>query len=192
MSKKNLKYILYLVFIIALLFCVSVLIVLLFKKNDTPQEVSEDDVVFVADSNTVIIKNIISVSEDFGKTIHEENGGAFGYLEFSLINKVNEEKNNQIYITKQTPTISEINSNYITFYLTDSENNTFEPYTGNKLPSYDDFHYLEDKADSKSISTGTLKAGETKNFVLRVWIADNFVITSTEEMFSFEINARAY
>ncbi len=193
MSKDKLKYILFLVAIIVVMFAVSVGIILLVKSSDiTTNNVNASDVEYIADSNTIIIKNIISVSEDFGKNIDEENGGAFGYLKFKVKNNTDEERNYQVYITKQTPSIAEINSNYITFYLTDSNNKPFDEYLGNKLPSFDDFHYIEDLAESKIIHNGTLKANEEQDLILRVWIADNFVINEEEEVFSFEIDARAY
>lgn len=193
MSKKNLRYMCFLIVVIVFLFVCSAGMILLIKdanERKTPP-VEDGDVSFVADSNTIIIKNIISVSEVFGKTIDEENGGAFGFLEFDVVNNTNLDRNFQVYITRQTPTTKEINPNYITFYLTDSSNIPFSEYTGNKMPSYDDFSYIVDKADSKSIFTGMLKPNEKAHFILRVWIADNFVIGNEEESFSFEIGARA-
>ena len=160
-------------------------------KKDSEVKVNPEDVKFSSDSNTVIIKNIISVSEDFGKNISEENGGAFGYLKFSVTNKTTEKRDFQIYITKNDVASKEINSNYITFYLTDSDDNPFDNYTGNKLPTYNDFKYIKDKADSKSIYTGTLDVKEKKNFTLRVWIDDSYLVVGDEEIFSFEIGARA-
>ena len=143
-------------------------------KKDSEVKVNPEDVKFSSDSNTVIIKNIISVSEDFGKNISEENGGAFGYLKFSVTNKTTEKRDFQIYITKNDVASKEINSNYITFYLTDSDDNPFDNYTGNKLPTYND-----------------LDVKEKKNFTLRVWIDDSYLVVGDEEIFSFEIGARA-
>ena len=191
MSKEKLKSMMILVAIIILLFIVAVGIVLAVKSNIPEETVNPTDVTYVADTNTIIIKNIISVSEDFGKNIDEENGGAFGYLHFNVVNQSNEERNFQIYITKGTPFIDEINSNYITFYLTDENNNALEGYTSNKLPSYNKLHYIEDKADSKSIYKGTLQGNEEAHFVLRVWINESYLVTEKEESFLFEIDARA-
>ncbi len=160
-------------------------------KDKKAANVNSEDVSYIADSNAINIKNIVSVSEVFGKSIDEENGGAFGYLHFEVKNNTNEERNYQVYITKQDSTVDEINPNYITFYLTDSNNKPFELYTGNKLPNYDDFSVIEDKPDSKEIYNGTIKANETSKFILRVWINDSYVVTSKEESIAFEIGARA-
>ena len=192
MSKSNIKYILFLVAIIVILFICSIGIVLLFKDGGNGKSVPNDkDVSFVSDSNTIIIKNIISVSDVFGKKIEEENGGAFGYLKFDVVNNTSKDKKYQIFIKKKVPTTKEINPSYVTFYLTDEKNNAMDNYLGNKLPSYDDLKYIEDKADCKSIFNGTLKKNEKKHFILRVWIAENFIVADDEESFSFEIGARA-
>ncbi len=190
MNRKNLKYIIFLVIIIIVLFFVSIGVIMIGKK-DNDVKINPNDVKYSAETNTIIIKNIVSVSEDFGKTLNEENGGAFGYLEFSVVNNTEEKRNYQIYITKQDVDTKEINSNYIIYYLTDSSNNPMENYTGNKLPSYNTFNYIEDKADSKSIYKGVLDVKEKKNFILRVWIDDSFLVTGDEEAFSFVIGARA-
>ncbi len=189
MTKSNLKYIGFLVVVILLLFVCSAGIVLLLKK-DIPK-VNEKDVSFVADSNTVIITSIVSVSDEFGKKIDEDNGGAFGYLHFDVVNNTNEERNYEIFITKLDTNPNKINTNYVTFYLTDGNNKALNGFTGNQLPSFNNFNVIENKPDSKSLYTGTLKANEKNSYILRVWLADNYVVSGEDESFSFEINARA-
>ena len=189
MSKKNVRYIIFLLVIIFILFLCSVFFIVLVKDHNDKKiaPVDPEDVSLVADSNTIIMKNIISVSDDFGRNIYEDNAGAFGYLEFDIKNNTNVDRD----FTKLESPVKEINPNYITFYLTNYANVAFDEFTGNKLPSYDDFHYLEDKADSKRIHEGSLAPNEEKHFILRTWIAENYVVDNTEESFSFEIHARA-
>ena len=115
-----------LIAIIVLLFVVIVGIVLFVKSNVPVEKVDPADVTYEADTNTIIVKNIISVSEDFGKNIEEENGGAFGYLHFDVVNHSNEERNYQIYITKLMPSTKAINPSYITYYLTDENNSQLD------------------------------------------------------------------
>ena len=178
MSKKNVRYIIFLLVIIFILFLCSVFFIVLVKDHNDKKiaPVDPEDVSLVADSNTII---------------YEDNAGAFGYLEFDIKNNTNVDRDFQIYITKLESPVKEINPNYITFYLTNYANVAFDEFTGNKLPSYDDFHYLEDKADSKRIHEGSLAPNEEKHFILRTWIAENYVVDNTEESFSFEIHARA-
>ncbi len=189
MTKRNLKYIVFLVVVILLLFVCSMGIVLLLKK-DAPK-VNEKDVSYVADSNTIIIKSIISVSEEFGKKIDEENGGAFGYLHFDVVNNSDQERTYQIYVTKLNTNPKEINSNYVTMYLTDKNNKALSGFTGNQLPSFNNLAYIDNKPDSKELYTDTIKANGKKSFILRVWLAENYVVSDEDDSFSFEINARA-
>ncbi|MBP5678498.1 MAG: hypothetical protein J6X28_01560 [Bacilli bacterium] len=193
MSKKNIKYILFLLFLIIVLFFCGVCFIIIVKDsmNQDNQPVKDNDVVLMAEDKTITIKNIISVSEDFGKKIDEDNNGAFGYVKFDVVNKTTYDRGYQIYITKQEPSVKEINPSYMTFYLTDLSDEPMKGYLGNKLPSYDDFKYISDKADSKSIHTGIIKGGETLHFVLRVWITDNYAVMKEEENFVFTIGARA-
>ena len=189
MTKGNLNYIVFLVIVILLLLVCSAGIVLLLKK-DVPK-VNEKDVSYVADSNTIIVKSIISVSEEFGKKINEENGGAFGYLHFDVVNNSDEERNYQIYVTKLNTNPKEINSNYVTMYLTDNNNKALNGFTGNQLPSFNNLTYLENKPDSRELYTGTIKGNSKKSFIIRVWLAENYVVSEEDFSFSFEINARA-
>ena len=193
MSKTNYKYIIYLVCIIFLLFILSIGIIL-FVKNYTGfmgSKVSNDDVVFKSSSNTVIIKNILSVDDQFGKNIVDDNGGSYGFLEFTLENTQDDDRNYQIYVKKSVVFEKAIDAKYLRFYLTDSEDNALGVYKNSKLPSYVDLNFIKNMPNYKLIYSGTLEAKESKDFRLRVWIASNYIITNDEEVFSFEIGARA-
>jgi len=194
MSMKNVRYIIYLLVIIIVLFACSVGFVLLLKDskaNEVPP-VQDDDVSFIAEKDVIDIKSIISVSDDFGRNLDEENNGAFGYLKFDVKNNTGYDRGFQIYITKNDlDEKEEINAGYITFYLTNLSDIPMSGYTENKLPSYYDLKVISDKADSKSLYSGIIKGNETLHYVLRVWIADNYVVLNNEKKFSFEIGARA-
>ena len=193
MSKTNLKYIIYLVCIIILLFILSIGIILFVKKYTgfMGSKVSEDDVIYKSDSNTIIIKNILSVDDNFGRQILDDNGGSYGYLEFSLENTQDVKRNYQIYIRKNKVYGDEINSKYLRFYLTDNDNNPLGSYQNNILPSYVDLNFMNNLPNGKLLYSGSLDSKEIQDFRLRVWITSNYVITDKEEAFSFEIGARA-
>lgn len=192
--KKNYRYAIFLIVIIVVLFFCSVGIVSLFSgKKIVVEKVDETDVAFVADANSIVVNNIISVSDEFGKKITESNDGDFGYLEFEVVNNTNEIRNYQIFITRLYSSYKEINPSYVSFYLTDENNNVLSGFDKNKCPSYDDFRFIEDKADSKYIYKDSLKANEKKKFIIRTWLAENYVVDhSVEEQFAFSIGARAY
>lgn len=190
MSKYKSKYFISLVIGIILLFILSICIVFLFKgKNNNT--VDSDMVSFYSETNTAIIKNILPTTDEFGKTISDDNGGSFIYLDFSVENNCDKKQNFQIYLTQQFNELASINDGYVKFYLTDDKDVAFPSFEKNAIPSYVDLEYIKDKADSKNLYKGTLKAFEEKKFRLRVWIADSYVISDEEEAFSFEIGARA-
>ena len=59
------------------------------------------------------------------------------------------------------------------------------------VPTYRSLSYIEDKPDSKIIYTGEIKKGQKKKFVLRVWLADNYIVTDDVHDFSFSLGVRA-
>ena len=191
MLKEKIKSILITFFVIVLLFVVCLGIILLFKGNIIEEPVNAKDVTFVGDAHMVSIKNIVTVTSDFGRNIEETNNGAFGYLVFDVVNHTNAVRNYQIYLTKIEPSSNEIPNGYVVFYLTDGKNQALDGYTREVLPSYLDLQYLDDKADSKNLYTGKLNGGETAHFILRVWLSEVFVISNEEEEFLFKVNARA-
>lgn len=188
MSKYKSKYLISLVIGIILLFIMSICIVLIFKDGS---KVDASLVSLYSDTNTLIIKNNLPTTDEFGKTISDDNGGSFIYLDFSVENNSDKKQDYQIYLTQQFNEFNNINEGYIKLYLTDNRDVALPLFEKNSIPSYVDLEYIKDKADSKSLYKGTLKASEEKQFRLRVWVADNYVISDNEEAFSFKIGARA-
>ena len=188
MRKLDLKYKISLILIIVVLILIIISMVLFVRSRSS---LPSGKVSFQSSSNTIIIKNILSVTDEFGKNIEEDNGGAFGYLEFSVLNDGDKSTNYQVYITLQDTPISLINGNYINFYLTNFDNVPFADYSKNIIPSYVSLSYIDDMADSKLLYKGRLNAGESQDFKLRVWLSDGYVISLDEEVFPFSISARA-
>ena len=193
MSKRNIKYIIKIAIIIAVLFAVSVGLALIIKNasNSKQVPVKDEDISFVAETNSIMIKGIVSVSDDFGKNISERNNGAFGYLKFDVINRTKYDRSYQIFITKKDSEKKEINGGYITFYLTDLMDQPMSGYQVNKLPTYNDLRYPSDKPDSRVLYSGLVKGNDRKQFILRVWIDETYVVSNEDVDFSFDISARA-
>lgn len=188
-KKYSLNQMLYLLLGIIFLFIISVSIVL-FAKNKILGVVKEDDVSLVASSYVVSIDDKLSVSDDFGKSITDDNAKSFGYVDLEIHNTVDNTRNFQLYITEKD-TDNEINPNYVKFYLTDEDDIPFTFYSGTKLPSYVELNYLVDKPSSKLLYTGILDGNETKKFKLRVWLTDSYIVENSEKTFNFDISVRA-
>lgn len=193
MTKKNMRYVFNLVVVIIVLFACSVGFAVLLKSNvkNGQDPVREIDVTMVSEKKNITIKNIISVSDEFGKGIQEENNGAFGYLNFDIVNHTDYDRGFEIYITEDTSTEKKLNGHYINFYLTDFTDKPVMGFTDNKLPTYYDLKILSDKADSRVLYSGIILANSKRQYTLRVWIADTYIIDNEEKEFSFTIRARA-
>lgn len=172
-----------------MLFLLSLFIVfglkLLFKSK-----VNENDVYINSSLYEVKIEDKLSVSDDFGKKITDDNNKSFGYVEFEIYNNVEADRDYQIFITGQENE-SDMSPSYLKFYLTDDKDKTLEKYDSSKLPSYTELNYIDDKPSSKLLYSGTLKSLESKKFKLRVWLTDSYVVSNSEKSFSFEIGVRA-
>lgn len=193
MKKENLRYMINLIIIIVVLFacCVGFALLLKNKANDGQDPVREIDVTMVSEKNNITIKSILSVSNEFGKSITEENNGAFGYLTFDVVNNTDYDRGFEIYVTENTSSEKVINGSYIIYYLTDFTDKPVTGFTENKLPSYRNLKVLSDKADSRLLYSSMIQAGGKKQFILRTWIDDLYVIQNDNEEFSFDVRVRA-
>lgn len=189
MDKHKKNYIIYLVLGIIVLFLLSLFIVFGLKAF-FKSKVNENDVYINSSQYVVKIEDKLSVSDEFGKIITDDNNKSFGYVEFEVYNNIESNSNYQIYITGQEKE-SDMSPGYLKFYLTDDKDNALENYGGSKLPSYIDLNYLDDKPSSKLLYSGSLEGLESKKFKLRVWLTDSYVVSNSEKSFSFEIGVRA-
>ena len=186
-KKYNLKSILLLVLGIV---CVFILVAysIVFIKNEF-FSVNESDVTLSSNNNIVLIKDNLSINDEYGKEITDSNANTFGFIEFEVVNHTTEKRNFQVYLT-ESPN-SNINPNYIKLYLTDTANKPLSFYAESKLPSYVDLNYLMNKPNSKLLYSGVLNGEESKNYRLRVWLTDSYVVENSDKVFQFVIDARA-
>lgn len=184
------KSILYLLLFILLLFIFSVSIVIVFKSGDKKSNVKEDDVYIEATSLNVTLKDYLAVSNDFGKTIKDSNGGAFAYIDIEIINDVDQERNYQLFVTKNTDD-SDISPEYIKLYLTDMKDEAMPNFDRTNIPSFASLHYINDKPSSKLILSGTIGPKKHINVKLRSWINDSYVISEGNKSFSYDLGIRA-
>ena len=83
----------------------------------------------------------------------------------------------------------QISENYVKFYLTDMNDEAFDGFQGNLIPTFHDFSYISNKPSSKLLFSDSLsKKGEEKKYRLRVWLSDRYVISFDEEWFSVDVD----
>lgn len=190
MGKMN-RYVIYLIAIICVFFCISLSIVLFYKRFVPDKKIDQSDVVLVRSVKYHTIKSNLTVSDDFGKKIKEDNG-SYVYYEFEVENSSKFDRNYQLYLTKGSENLeNEINDNYVKFYLTDYNNNPLGIFDNNIVPTFKELKYIEDKPSSKLLYSDKIKKHGKMKFILRVWLADNYVISDENKSFSFYLDVRA-
>lgn len=148
---------------------------------------------FIED-NAISITNMLPVTDEVGKRIQStaDKDGVQGYFDFVVKSNVKEKVNFEVYLTK-TNVEKEIETNYIKVYLTDSKTDAaLDGYNRNKIPTYFDLRVAANDPGGKQIYTGTLENYSSKNFRLRMWLSDSYVISSEEKGFSVKVNVSVY
>lgn len=174
---------LFIFFISGVLFCYS-----LYKNNNNMNN-RTIVLTYLGNSNELKIDNTSPITDALGKKI-VSSGDDFktGYVEFSL--SADLEDNEEIVYElclRENNVERQIGSKYIKLYLTDA--NTDMPVSGfyRNVPSFYDLKISKSNINFKRLYKGSLKAGEVKDFRLRMWLDDIYTISNDIEMFNVSI-----
>ncbi len=127
-------------------------------------------------SNIINIINATPISDDIGMLINDKDK----IYEFSVSNDFDKNINYEILLE---PVVNDISGQYIKFYLTDQDNKA--------ISSVCNLMELSDsKLDgNKILYKDVLKAKESKSFILRVWISDEY--SSLDDLtLSFKVDVK--
>ncbi|MBR3210348.1 MAG: hypothetical protein IKF71_00220 [Bacilli bacterium] len=191
MKNNTMKNAIMLFVFVIMLFVLCLGIIILVKANYSKEPVNPLDVTFDGAKDVVTINRLVAVSSEFGRTITEDNAGAFGYLLFDVVNHTNEKRTYQIYATKEELDGIEIQSSYVTLYLTDDRDVPLEGYEGEELSSFNQLSYLNNKPESKLLYYGLIEPNEIVHVKLRAWVSEPYVVDGSASGFSFKVAARA-
>lgn len=182
-SKRNIA-----IAISIILFFVLIIIKFFYNTDDENYNIS----VSYERSNSVEIKTILPLSDTLGKNYDGKKlqDGILGYVVFSVENLSNERSKYEIFITKSKYNDKEIRGRYIKFYLTDYNDIALDGFNNNKIPTYNNLYILSNKPDSKLLYTSYLEGGESKQFKLRVWLSDTYILSNEEYNFLFDVGVR--
>lgn len=191
-KNENHGYFIKSISIVLLSLIAIILIIAIFLKIDEYKRNSYKIDVRFADNDIVHLTNKLPISDEIGKNY---NGtgievGIADYKEFTITNPNDRKVSYEIYLTKVANKVDDIRSSYIKLYLTDEDNNPIDGFGSSKMLSYYDLPSLEDKLDSRLLYRGAIVSGGSKKLKLRSWVADTYIISSTEEDFNFDIDVR--
>ena len=191
MEKANNNHIIKTILIVFLSLLALFLVIAIFVTIDKYKKSSYKLDIKYENNGIVELNNKLPISDSIGKNYNGTGieKGIAEYKKFTITNNNKSKVNYEIYLTKIHKN-KDIRSNYIKLYLTDLKNKPIKGFDKKQVPSYYDLFSLNDMPGSKLLYSGSLKAGEKKEFIIRSWVADTYILSNDEENFGFNINVR--
>lgn len=183
---KNSSFIFFL-FIIILFVIINLVPLLLAKTN-------KNDVKLIGPSQ-ITFGNTFPISDETGKIIDASNlkKNLLGEEAFTIVGTgdKNRKVNYEIYLIKEDS--SKIKEDYIKVYLTnnDKERTPFKYYAGAEVPVYRDLKVADVDPNGRIIYSGTIKGGEDKQFLLRMWVSESYsLLEDSDDSFTVDIKVK--
>ena len=187
--KKQMFLTLLLIFI---LFCVVFCFIFLLKDNPTKKDNNFDlSVKYLNNIDSVTIENILPINDIVGKKLDGKGTkeGTQGYLEFTLKSNSSNEVGYKIIVDADNKSKENIiDDKYIKLYLTDFNDVAYDGYNKNDVPTFLDLFVDENAPSDKILYQGTIDSNKKQYFRLRVWLANDYILSDTnEEKFSVKL-----
>lgn len=141
--------------------------------------------------NEVSISNRLALSDEVGKSITSDGelDGVQNVFDFEITSNYDEEVYYEVYLTKED-LYSEIEPEYIKLYLVDLDTGKFLNGINGSIPTYYDLRVATSDPVGRRLYYGTIGAKETKKFRLRMWLSDDYPISSDVSQFSVKIHTK--
>lgn len=158
----------------------------IFLMNNLPFNDSHLDVTL--NDEKIVLNNSLLLTDTMGKNLNLDNlkVGTTGYTEFEIKSKVDEKIKFEVYLLKEEAE-PEIPLQFIKVYLTDENDNVIDTFAGSSVPTFYDLKVSDINLNGKILYSGSLKNKESKKFKLRMWVADTYEITPSENIFSVKL-----
>lgn len=138
--------------------------------------------------SSVSITSPLSLNDETGRNITSNKNGVNIYYKIKLKSKINKTSNYKILFESDEVT-NTIGSNYIKVLLSDKNDKIIKFYDRDSYLTLDSLPLFKDKI---VLYTGKLKANDSDEFILRMWISDFYVITNEEQHFSGNVVIYSY
>ncbi len=142
------------------------------------------------------IENSLPLSDEVGKNLQNSSvdGVIQGYFDFTVSASLvgNSIINYEVY-SEKVIVPNEISEDYVKIYLTDGiTENPYPGYDGASVPTYSELRVAESDPAGRRLYTDTFSTTSSKNFRLRMWLADTYTISNDPKEFSIKINVKAF
>ena len=138
--------------------------------------------------NGITLTNALPMNDETGKALEGTNN-TFDFTVTATISGSGETTINYAITAVTTPATS-LNDDYVKVYLTDmdaSDTEILEPTVVSSLGKT-----TSDASGSPNrqymLESGTFKSTTTKNYRLRMWVADNFSVGQSSETYTLKVN----
>lgn len=139
-------------------------------------------------SNGISLSNAVPVSDMVGKAMRNGNG----YFDFNVSCKLVGTNiiNYEVYTTEENVS-SKLDPSFVKMYLTDGT--TDKPLSGydGAVPTYSSLPATSISGGAKRLYLGTFNSTGVQSFRLRMWLAENYSVSSTSQQFKIKVNVRA-
>lgn len=146
---------------------------------------------YVETSNGISLENAMPISDRVGKSLEQDKNNN-GYFDFNVSCNIagTSSVNYEVYAIKQKVD-HPLKDEYVKVYLTDGT--TDQPISGYsaEVPTYENLKQSISNKDAKQLYYGTFNNNGTQKFRLRMWVSDQYAISSTSEQFKIKVNVEA-
>ena len=170
--------------VFCLLFIVLLVVLFCFFRN-----VKEGILSISIDDNNLRIENKLPISDELGRnmTLDASTDKVFDFISFSIENTSKVERTYTILLTKTEDITNEILERYVKVYLTDENDLAYPVFKKSYVPVYSDFLISNKKPGSRVLYKDKVKPFEKKEFNLRIWLSDSYIIMNEKQEFSFDV-----
>ena len=142
-------------------------------------------------TNGINLQNAMPISDEVGKKLERSENNE-GYFDFNVSCSLagTARINYEVYATKLNVE-NPLSEEYVKMYLTDGT--TDQPILGydNDVPTYYSLKDSTVASGSKTLYTGSFTNSGVQSFRLRMWLSDNYQITSEAKQFKIKLNVLA-
>lgn len=145
-------------------------------------------------TNGISLVNAQPLADSVGKVLTESdptNGVEQGYFDFTVASTVQGSTSINYEVYGVADESNTLDSQHVKVYLTDATTDTAVTGYTETVPTYDSLANSTNATNGKVLYTGAFNGSDSKDFRLRIWVADTYTVTGTSTAFTMKVNVNA-
>ncbi len=145
-------------------------------------------------TNGISLVNAQPLDDSVGKVLTESDptkGVEQGYFDFTVASTVTGSTsiNYEVYGVEEAS--NTLDAQYVKVYLTDASTDTALTGYTETVPTYNSLTDSTSAENAKVLYKGAFNGTDSKDFRLRIWVADAYEVTNTSTAFTMKVNVNA-